>query len=365
MAYMLSGSGRGSDSYLRTVAIRAVRLHRRDRWRRSLRRRLSFVDRIPLDRPIFVLGLQSSGTTMIARCLLRHRDVASMSGNSNYWVGTDEIGFVRNRMARLPTSLWSSSHRTDLDDLVFGSKHTSVFACNALLAAYRKTAEEVREEDAVRLKRLIREHLCVYARDPGHARFLDKTHTYSVKVGYLDGLLDGCEPFFLLVLRNPYTACCAAVRRKPPSWRIVPPYDEQLRLVAEHWQNLYRLALEDGAATGRFRAVRFEDFLADPVGVVRAICEFVGLDFDVDLTPQPSHRRPFGMLPSDRKWYPLYEDRWRARVSEADAAIIDAVCQPLASELGYAFGGDTSPEHPLVLAPAPGADEVVLLPVPA
>ena len=63
MAYMLSGSGRGSDSYLRTVAIRAVRLQRRDRWRRSLRRRLSFVDLIPLDRPIFMLGLQGSGTS--------------------------------------------------------------------------------------------------------------------------------------------------------------------------------------------------------------------------------------------------------------------------------------------------------------
>jgi hypothetical protein len=358
---MLSGSGRGEVSYARAVAIRAVRLHRRDRWRRSVRRRLPWVDRIPIDRPIFVLGLQGSGTTLISRCLLRHRDVTSMSGNSRYWVATDELGFVRNRMARLPASLWSSSHRTDLDDLVFGSKHTSVFACNALLPAYRRTAADAREQDAIAFRRLIREHLCVYAHDPRRARFLDKTHTYAVKVGYVDALLDGCDPFFLLALRNPYTACCAAVRRKPPSWRILPPYDEQLRLVAEHWRNLYRVALEDGATTGRFRAIRFEDFLADPLAAVRAICEFVGLEFDVDLAPQPSHRRPFGTLPSDRKWYPLYADRWRSRVPAAEAAIIDEVCQPFASELGYSFDGDSAPRHPLVLAP--GADEGALLAV--
>ena len=154
------------------------------------------------------------------------------------------------------------------------------------------------------------------------------------------------------MLRNPYTACFSAMRRKPPSWRTRLPEDEQLRVVAEHWRNSFGLALEDGAKTGRLAAVRFEDFVADPVAVVRAICAFVGLDFDVDLTPQPSQRRPFATLPSDRKWYPLYEDAWRAGVLEADAAIIDEVCQPLASELGYAFGGDGVPSHPLVLTPA-------------
>jgi hypothetical protein len=351
LAYLFSGSG-AEASYLRTVAVRAARLYHRDRWRRSVRRRLPGVERIPIDRPIFVLGLQGGGTTLIARCLLRHRDVASMSGNSRYWVATDELGFVRNRMARLPSSLWSSSHRTDLEHPVFGTTHTSVYACDELLPSYRRTRADARDEHADQLKRLIREHLVVYAHEPRRARFLDKTHTYTVKVGYVDALLEGCEPLFLLVLRNPYTACFSAIRRKPPSWRSVPAYEQQLRLVAEHWRNSYGLALADGAETGgRLAAVRFEDFVADPAAVVRAACAFVDLEFEVDLTPQASHRRPFPTLPSDRKWYPLYEDAWRARVPEADAEAIDEVCQPLARELGYAFEGDSVPRHPLVLAP--------------
>ena len=49
---------------------------------------------------------------------------------------------------------------------------------------------------------------------------------------------------------------------------------------------------------------------------------------------------------------------------EADAAVIDEVCQPLASELGYAFDGDVLPGHPLVLTPTPVADASVPVAVP-
>jgi hypothetical protein len=335
LRYVLSGSGRGDASYLRTIAVRVVRLHHRDRWRHSLRRRLPLADRIPIDRPIFVLGLQGGGTTLIARCLLRQRQVVSMSGNSDYWVATNERGFVRNRMSRLPSSLWSSSHRDDLDDPIFGATHNSVYACDALLPSYRETAADANPEDAERFKRLIREHLLVYARDATRARFLDKTHTYTVKLGYLDALLDGCDPFFLLVLRNPFTFCFRAVRRKPPSWRVAPRYEQQLRLAAEHWENSYRLALADGKKTGRFAAVRFEDFISNPEAMIRAVCAFVQLEFDRDLVPQPGHRIPFAALPSDTKWHPLREDQWREQVPELDAALIDERCQPLAESLGY------------------------------
>jgi hypothetical protein len=356
LTYLLSGTGRGDASYLRTIAVRVVRLHHRDRWRHSLRRRLPLANRVPIDRPIFVLGLQGGGTTLIARCLLRQRQVVSMSGNSDYWVATDELGFVRNRMSRLPSSLWSSSHRDDLDDPIFGVTHNSVYACDALLPSYRETAADAKPEDAERFKRLIREHLLVYARDTTRARFLDKTHTYTVKLGYLDALLEGCDPFFLLVLRNPFTFCFRAVRRKPPSWRVVPPYEQQLRLAAEHWENSYRLALAEGKKTGRFAAVRFEDFISNPEETMRAICGFVQLDFDRDLVPQPGHRIPFATLPSDSKWHPLREDQWRDQVSESDAAVIEERCQPLAASLGYHYRVDGLPTDHSVLSASSAPD---------
>ena len=253
--------------------MKAERWRRRDRWRRSILRHLPSVDRIPLDRPIFVLGMQGGGTTLVSRCILRHPSVVSMSGGSDYWVATDELGFVRNRMRRLPSTLWSSAHRADLDHPLVGTEHASVYASSLLLAQYRNTADDATPADAARFERILKEHLAVYAHDAQTARFLDKTHTYTLKIPYIDRLLDGHEPFFLLVVRSPYTMVFRAVRRKPPAWRHEVPYEKQLRLVAQHWTNSTRLALEDGPATGRFLALRFEDFLEKPEDVIRAVCK--------------------------------------------------------------------------------------------
>jgi hypothetical protein len=207
--------------------------------------------------------------------------------------------------------------------------------------------------------RFLKEHLAVYARNPQDARFIDKTHTYTVKIPYLDRLLGGHEPHFVLVVRNPYTVCFRAVRRKPPSWRQNVPYEEQLRLVAQHWRNSTRLALEDGPRTGRFIGVRFEDFLQNPAAVVRAICESVDLSFDDDLVPQPGHVMPFATLPWDRKWYPLGRDEWRDKVGDTEVQMMDEVCGELTNELGYGRLTDSEPQHPAMLRVAAANAQLV------
>ena len=350
LAYLFNRDPRPRGPFLRTVAVKAERWRRRDRWRRSLRRHLSSVDQIPLDRPIFVLGMQGGGTTLVARCLLRHPSVVSMSGASDYWVATDELGFVRNRMRRLPSTLWSSAHRDDLDHQIVGTEHASVYASDLLLPEYRNTAEDATPEDSARFKRILKEHVAVYACDPQTARFLDKTHTYTIKIPYLDRLLEGHEPFFLLVVRNPYTMVFRAVRRKPPAWRRDLSYEDQLRLVAQHWSNSTRLALEDGPPTGRFLALRFEDFLHKPAEVIQAVCKAVGLSYDDDLVPRAGHRMPFATLPWDRKWFPLQGDEWRDKVGDVEAQIVEEECGEVAEQLGYGRLTDTAAIHPALLS---------------
>jgi hypothetical protein len=343
LSYLLS-RGEGNASRLRTFAARVERLRRRDRWRYSPKRFGSSVDLVPLQSPIFVLGLQGGGTTLISRCLQRHPDAVTMGGNSDFWVATDELGYVRNRMARLPTSLWSSARRVDLADPLFGTEHASVYACDAMLPHYRRTAAEATPRDALELKRLLREHIVVYARDRTTARFVDKTHTYTIKIPYLDALLADCRPCYVLVLRNPYTHCFRAVRRKPPSWQREVSYEDSLRIAAEHWENSFRLALEDGSQTDRFVVVRFEDFVRDSAAQIRRICKTVGLSYSDELVPQPGHRMPFGTLPHDRKWFPLHGDEWRSRLPEEQMAIVEERCGELATQLGYERSRETEPK---------------------
>jgi hypothetical protein len=335
LRYLLSPAGGTSGSCTRDVAIKAIRLYRRDRWRWSPRRRLRRVDRVPLDRPIFFLGVQGGGETIVGRCLRRNRDVVCMSGNSDYWTGIDELGVVRNRMARLPVSLWGCKFRTDIEHPVFGPNHNSVYASDTLLPLYRRTAADAVEADGEQYRRLLREHLAVYARNPRRARFFDKTHTNTLKIPLLAEYLRGCEPFFVLVVRNPYSWCYRAVRRKRPSYRIRLQPEEELRLAAEHWANTYRIALRDAEAVPNVTVVRFEDFVAEPEAAIRRLSAFVGLDFEEPMVPRSEHVFPFATLAGDRKWYPLFPDPWLAEVTDRDTAVVAEVCGPLATELGY------------------------------
>jgi hypothetical protein len=344
--YLLSREGGTSGSRRRDLAIKVARLYERDRWRFSPRRRLRSVDRIPLDRPIFFLGVQGAGETVVGRCLRRNRAVVSMSGNSDHWTGIDELGVVRNRMARLPRSLWGCKHRTDIEHPVFGSNHNSVYASDTLLPLYRRTAEDADEWDGRRFRRLLREHLAVYARDPWSARFFDKTHTNTLRIPLLAEYLREAEPFFVLVVRNPWSWCHRAVWRKPPSYHVIPPLDEQLRLAAEHWANSYATALADAARVPNVLTLRFEDFVADPEGTVRTLTASLGLEFEPAQVPRPGQPFPFATLPGDRKWHPLFPDPWLAQVDDREAEIVERECGPLARRFGYGVDGARSDARP-------------------
>ena len=333
LLYLLSSTGHPRD-----LAVKLARLYQRDRWRFSPRRLDRLVDAVPLDRPVFPLGVAGCGGTLIGRSLRRNPRVVSMSGASNAWTGIDELGVVRNRMPSLPQSLWGNKHRIDIDDPLQGTTH--FFASDDLLSAYRKTELDASAEDARRLARVLREHLAVYAHDPGRARFLDKTHTNTVKVPLLAELLAAHDPHFVLVVRSPHACCSWLVRKKPPSFRVPLTWESRLELAAEHWANAYGTALEDAKRVANVTVVRFEDWLADPEAGTRSLCATLGLDFDEAMVPRSGQRLPFATLPSDRKWYPVYRDSRADGLTPSDVAIIDRRCGELAARLGYSPPGE-------------------------
>lgn len=335
------------DGDARTGLVKIARIYYRDRWRVSQRRLGDRVDHVALDRPIFILGTQGSGGTLVGRCLRRNAAVVTVSGGSEHWTGTDELGIVRSRMARLPPMLWGSSHRLDIASEALGTHHSSVFACDELLPLYRATSEDARPDDAARFMRLLREHLAVYR----GTRFLDKTHSYTVKMPLIAALLEESRPLFVLVVRNPYGACPSAVERKPPSFAPEVAAERRLALVAEHWANAHRIALDDESSTGGLAVVRFEDFLADPGGVVQSLCSYVGLDYSPDMVPRPGQTMPWATLPTDRKWYPLYADDRLERVTSEQLTIVEERCAEIALRFGYRPDGHDVRESPVEITP--------------
>jgi hypothetical protein len=55
---------------------------------------------------------------------------------------------------------------------------------------------------------------------------------------------------------------------------------DQFRIALELWRSETTLALEDAARApaGRFMAIRYEEFVADPIGTLGAILDFCGLE---------------------------------------------------------------------------------------
>ncbi len=341
LPYLLSSAGGTTGSRTKDLAIKLVRGYHRDRWRLSPRRLGARVDSIPIDRPIFVLGTRGSGGTLIGRCLRRHSAVVSASGNSHQWTGADEMATIRNRQRALPVVLWGSKHRTDLDVSPFGTDQPH--ACDALLPYYRATAADATRDVAERFRRVLREHLAVYADDPRRARFLDKTHAYTVKIPLIASLLEESRPFFLLVVRNPYVVCPWLVERKRELFRSGVPPVERLRLVAEAWSNSYATALGDARAVRGVLVVRLEDFLAAPVPTVRHLADALQLDFESAMVPGPGQRLPRATLPGDRKWFPLYPSAAPAPLDPEWEEIITERCGSLAGQFGYTPLGARTP----------------------
>ena len=63
--------------------------YRQHRWRWSREFR-SDDESVEIDRPIFLLGTQGGGLTIISRILRRLPEVISVTGNHRYWAGDDE-----------------------------------------------------------------------------------------------------------------------------------------------------------------------------------------------------------------------------------------------------------------------------------
>ena len=172
------------------------------------------VDRVPLDRPIFVLGhagrrndprgslpaSASLGREHERRLGLLGRDGrARLCPKPDAAAPYDALELGASRRPR-PSALRQRTRlRLRVEPAAPGST--------------RNTADDATPADSARFKRILKEHIAVYADDRTNGAALPRqdAHRTPVKIPYLGRLLDGHEPFFLLVVRNPYTMCYRAV----------------------------------------------------------------------------------------------------------------------------------------------------------
>ena len=313
------------------------------RYELNARRLFGRTGHLPIDRPVFVLGVQGGGLTVLARCLYRHPQVVYASGNSDWWAGPDEIHNC-NHIGDLPEPLVHRSYHFDnVTSAVenhprFGYQRSWLYAVDELLPRYRKDETDLDDVTTDGLQNVLRKLVGAYAHDPATARIVDMSQLYSIQVPFLAKMLEGSSPMFVVAARNPYAVCARAVAKEyvPSHGCVFTDTPTKIACAVEHWTNSFRRALDDTRDLPNL-VVRYEDFMDDPEQVVRRIGAFADLPFDSRQIPAAGQSFPLGSL-EDNKWYPLRSGENERYLEKLDPRLVRALnarAGDLIERLGY------------------------------
>lgn len=286
---------------------------------------------LPIDRPIFLLGTQGGGLTLLARMLQRHRDVITAAGNCKYWTAANELQNVYGPM--LPFDLTGLRYKAPPHP-VLTAPRSWTFATKDLLPLYRRKTASPAVGDA--LKNIIRLSAVRHALDRKKFRFLDKSQVFSVRVGMLRDIFPDAK--FILVPRDPYVSVYRAAAGKAGDMKRLAdkiPYAERIRLCAEHYGNSMRAVFEDAR---ELHVLPFETLLREPEKSLRSVCDFAGLEFNAEMLPSSAHKMPLGSRFLDR-WYPIRADVNDGYAEKIDAFVVNTVNEyagDVMERLGYA-----------------------------
>jgi hypothetical protein len=290
---------------------------------------------------IFVVGASRSGTNLV-RALLNAHSTLWISGETHYFDdlrprlpgnGTEPLaGDDRDRCERYFLAL---SHRAFGQA---GDPGESRFDRDEL----RTLAGELGGSGDAYFEALCR----LRAAHHGRERWGEKTprHVYRI-----DELLTAFpEAKVVCLVRDPRAVVAsykdwhgAAARRGVTETSELEADRERSRrsynavLMSLLWRGVVRASFAALERHGpeRVRIQRFERLAASPEEEVRALCAWLGLEYEPALLQIPVVNSSYATSGAGVSSEPV--ERWRERLSSAEIGVVQSVCEPLLSELGY------------------------------
>lgn len=294
--------------------------------------------KIPIQQPVFMLGVQGGGLTIISRVIRLLPDTVYISGNHQFWAGEDEI-HNKKRFKWLPDALTLRSpgyynllgHEKNHPE--FGYERAFLYATQEFIDEYRLTEKDWTPELEFALKKSIRRCLCVYAKNLSTAQFHDMSQTYALKIPFLMRCFPDVR--LIIVTRDPFAVCWKQAQVSP----IFQKNPERaVGLAAEHWLNSYETAITDAKNGAHVLQLRFEDFMQDPIAVLKKI--FIFLDkskVDVENLIAQHKAPPLGSCEPE-KWFPInggVNKRHHHEMPIWARNVISEKCGQFAKTLGY------------------------------
>jgi len=278
-------------------------------------------------KPLFVLGVRRSGTTLLRVMLDRHPDMAI----------PDESYFLPTLAAR---------HRGRID----ASRFCDDAARISTLRDWGVTPAAVGERlgPAATAADGIAAIFEAYAAARAKPRWGDKTPMYMSRLGLVDRLFP--RALLVHVVRDGRDAARSFLEMPAglvtESWA----HPRDVAGFACQWRTEVRAARALGrrAGPGRYLELRYEELVAGPEPTLRAVSAFAGLEFDpamlaypgtLDLTAKP-HQARLAQPPT------AGVRDWRAEMSAADVAAFEAIAGDTLAECGYEAADAGPPRAP-------------------
>lgn len=221
--------------------------------------------------PVFVIGRQHSGNTMLATLLGQHPDVYAFTGEGTFFEHWDTISKSPRTAYRVIQEI--EGGRTmkdvaDLEDLISGDSQ------HPLVQFFRK--EIGLEQAALELYRHGKQRITEAS---GAKRWAQKATSYAF---YVEDILKSLPTSRLIfLLRNPLDLGASLKRRG--NWARV------LRMMWG-WNRGVRI-MHQWKGDGRVLLLRYEDLVRKPEPLLRKVCSFAGLSFNEALLEVPHVNR--------------------------------------------------------------------------
>ncbi|WP_022834684.1 sulfotransferase family protein [Salisaeta longa] len=276
--------------------------------------------------PVFIVGANRSGTTLLRLILNAHSALAI----------PDEISYFYSFRGRTPFHRWRTP---GMDRAAYDRFVADFFAANRSvvpeldLDALRRAVVA----DPIDLRRPYEALLTAWAAHHDKPRWGEKT---PGNLFWSDVLIDMFpDARFVHMVRDP-RACVASMQRVDffPSNVVFNALNHRKSLTAG------RALLEAHVPTEQRCLVRYEDLVHDPEAVVRAVCTFIDLPFEPAMLAYheraarymtPAAARSFNAT-ATRPIAPQRAEAWRDRLSPRDIALVEAISGAVMRPLGYA-----------------------------
>lgn len=295
-----------------------------------------------VERPVFIVGVERSGTTLLRSLLCAHSRFA-VSPETHFMGLADTFGARERTAPEDFEGFWSALER-----------HLDARAIAIDLPRVRNLLDETGARD---FRTVFAALLAAQAERAGKLRVGEKTPGHE---HYLDRLFDWFpEAKVLFVHRDP-RGCAASVLKAP--WvqaqlrpeQFSAPLMRRTRLChvafkAEEWRASQQIE-QARVSDPRILSTAYEELVSEPVAAIERVCAFLGESFEAAMLKE----KPTALVDTSKRtlrwrdWTAEHErraaspiardrlDRWREELTPTEIAVLESVCAEGMAAFGYA-----------------------------